>query len=59
MNATNGTIECVNFASIVADMTLEGFHHFIVIINHTSPEINIDDGELSVYIADNDSKYAS
>ena len=58
-NATDGTTECVEFADVTADMTLEGFHHFFVIINGTDPEINFDDDSyLSVYIADNDSKYS-
>ncbi len=55
----NGTTECVNFTAISSDMALEGFHHFIVIINETNPQINIDEDAqyLRVYIIDNDSKY--
>ena len=55
----NGTRRCVNFTAIASDMSLEGFHHFIVVVNETVPQINIDkDAQyLRVYIIDNDSKY--
>ena len=54
----NGTMRCVNFTAITSDMALEGFHHFIVVVNETSPQINVDEEAqyLSVYIIDNDSK---
>lgn len=40
-------------------MSLEGFHHFSIVINSTTPEINVDQDAylLTVYIVDNDSMY--
>lgn len=57
INATNGTIECVDFAQTTQDMILEGEHHFLVVINSTDPEINFDYYYLPVYINDSDSEY--
>ena len=55
----NGTMSCANFTAISSDMSLEGFHHFLVVVNETTPPLNIDDnaGYLSVYIQDNDSEW--
>ena len=55
----NGTRRCVNFTAIASDMSLEGFHHFIIVINETNPQINVDEDAqyLRVYVIDNDSKY--
>lgn len=52
----NTTERCVDFAEITQDMTLEGVHHFVVVIESTSPEINVLDEDLIVYITDNDSE---
>ena len=61
MGSANGTVECTQFSEISRDMALEGFHHFLVRIDETDPQINVDDeGEyLRVYILDNDSKHRS
>ena len=57
MNASNGTIECTDFAETIQDQVLEGDHHFLVQINSTDPEIYFDDGySLPVYINDSDSE---
>ena len=55
----NGTRRCVNFTEISSDMVLEGFHQFVVVVNETSPPINIDEYAqyLKVYVIDNDSEY--
>ena len=60
-SSISGDVECVDFADIIEDMTLEGSHEFVVNIDSTSPEINIDGGAeyLSVYIIDNDSELAT
>lgn len=55
-NATNGTIECVNFAEATQDMVLEGDHHFLVKINSTDPDIYFHRYPLPVYINDSDSE---
>lgn len=57
INATNGTIQCEDFAQISQDQTLEGFQHFLVFINSTDPEINFDESYLRVYITDSDGKW--
>ena len=56
----NGTRRCVNFTAISSDMALEGFHHFLVVVNETNPPINVDEYAqyLSVYVIDNDSECA-
>ena len=60
-SSMSGDVQCVDFADIIEDMTLEGSHHFVVNIDYTSPEINVEDGAeyLSVYIIDNDSELAT
>ena len=60
-SSMSGDVQCVDFADIIEDMTLEGSHHFVVNIDSTSPEINVEYGAeyLSVYIIDNDSELAT
>lgn len=57
VNASNGTIECEDFATTTQDLVLEGDHHFLVKIYSTDPEIYFDRYFLPVYINDSDSEY--